>query len=333
MATGVSWWTMPTSVTPGGWWGISIPRTYLTDGYAALAIVTALSGNPDIYAYVWDGSTSTYRLLRGSAWSTGHADETHVFSSDLTNDQQIAVIWVHQDPRATDNASFSFELRVRRGIPLVLPTQLPGDQNYYTPYTIPITAVMDHELNQSGVIATYNGAVAQRSYGCKKSVTDQNGRVTLLDCSPGDTSFGDMLGYRMETGTPSSVMNLNYVDTGDSTYLFYDDHTGYDFAPTSSPRGIAVYAALGGTIHFKHDRNNSVYIDHGGGWRTYYLHMLDDAGHTYQKENDYVGTGYQIGNIGATGAVVPHLHFEVMTSGAFTTINGYVDPYGSSLWR
>lgn len=329
--TGAAWWSASATVAPGGWWGISIPRSYLPAGYAALAIVTPVTGNPDVYAYAWDRATATYRFLRGSAWNAGRADETHVFASDLASDQQLAVVWVQLASRATSAASFVFEVRLRRNIPLALPTQLPGEIDYYTPTTVPVIGVMDHSRSDAGLITAYNGTVASAVYGCKRCVVDAAGRGTWIDCPPGE--IGDpaaMLGYRMSSGTPRAALGLNYVDNVDNTYLFYDGHTGYDFVPTADPLGVAVYAALGGRIHFAHDRNNTVYIDHGGGWRTYYLHMLDDAAHTYYKEGDYVGTGYRIGHIGGTGGYGPHLHFEVRSA---AVVDGYVDPYASRLWR
>lgn len=55
---------------------------------------------------------------------------------------------------------------------------------------------------------------------------------------------------------------------------------------------------------------NTVLIDHGGGWITYYGHML--KGSVAVKEGEKVEAGQQIGLVGLSGLTnFPHLHFMV----------------------
>lgn len=349
---GILWYQTTASVAPNGWWGISIPASnmranYLQNNehYSVVAKVTpsSVSGDTDIYTYVWNTTSSTYRkFLRGSALAGPVTDESHLFRSDLQADD-LGVFWVYADGKYnTGTVNFTFELYIRPQVALKLPTQLPGSiQDYYTPYTIPITAVMDNSIGTVDEITTYDGATTKRDFGCKRYFSNNNYQVCdrTSDGTP-STNGGPILGYQTQDGG-RVLTGINYIESN-NTYVFYDEHTGYDFLPTNAPKGVAVYAAFGGTIHFVHDAYNTVYIEHGDGWSTYYLHMIDDAQHVYPGAGDgaWVGTGYQIGNIGNTcsGCTVgSHLHFTVKNS-AVTTNGTRVDPYvreqyGFDLWR
>jgi murein DD-endopeptidase MepM/ murein hydrolase activator NlpD len=51
-----------------------------------------------------------------------------------------------------------------------------------------------------------------------------------------------------------------------------------------------------------------VTIDHGGQWKTQYLHLLEPP---LVAEGDRVTRGQQIGRLGSTGnSGAPHLHYE-----------------------
>jgi len=83
-------------------------------------------------------------------------------------------------------------------------------------------------------------------------------------------------------------------------------HMGTDFAGAT---GAPVYAANRGVVRLV-DRfylgGNVVYIDHGEGLVTAYLHLS----RTRVAEGDTVTRGQRIGDVGATGRVTgPHLHF------------------------
>ncbi len=89
-------------------------------------------------------------------------------------------------------------------------------------------------------------------------------------------------------------------------------HTGTDFAgavgaPVHAPaRGVVAIVGdfyLGGGV---------VYIDHGAGLVTAYLHLSEQL----VAEGDTVTTGQRIGSVGATGRVTgPHLHWIVRYGG------------------
>ncbi|HEY8380060.1 MAG TPA: M23 family metallopeptidase [Nannocystis sp.] len=85
-------------------------------------------------------------------------------------------------------------------------------------------------------------------------------------------------------------------------------HTGVDFAGAV---GAPVHAAARGVVRIVDEfflGGNVVYIDHGAGLVTAYLHLSEVT----VAEGDTVQAGQQIGKVGATGRVTgPHLHWIV----------------------
>ena len=83
-------------------------------------------------------------------------------------------------------------------------------------------------------------------------------------------------------------------------------HYGVDVA---APKGSDIVAAAAGTVTLAGDlyfSGNTVFIDHGLGVNTSYLHMDTVA----VKEGQTVRAGEKIGTLGATGrATGPHLHW------------------------
>ncbi|GAB4057480.1 M23 family metallopeptidase [Catellatospora paridis] len=103
-----------------------------------------------------------------------------------------------------------------------------------------------------------------------------------------------------------------------ATYAGHDD---YDIDMTytgGGSNGRMILAAAGGTISAGWSSGgggNYAVIDHGGGWRTTYMHMLQPATHT----SGWVDGGTPIGWVGNTGnSTGPHLHFEVTRDGGKT---------------
>ena len=85
-------------------------------------------------------------------------------------------------------------------------------------------------------------------------------------------------------------------------------HNGMDIAVAE---GTPVYAPNNGRVvlaEYLLNTGNTVVIEHGGGLKTYYFHMVElttEAGAIGQQ-------GDQIGAVGTTGySTGPHLHFEV----------------------
>lgn len=92
-------------------------------------------------------------------------------------------------------------------------------------------------------------------------------------------------------------------------------HGGVDLA--WGKVGAPVLAAAGGVVSASNaitgdGRPWGIYIDHGDGWQTRYLHLADDG--SAIAKGSSVSAGEQIGTIGnlASG---PHVHFEVLQNG------------------
>ena len=83
-------------------------------------------------------------------------------------------------------------------------------------------------------------------------------------------------------------------------------HYGVDVA---APKGTPIVAAAAGTVTLAGDlyfSGNTVFVDHGVGVNSSYLHMDTIV----VKEGDTVQAGQKIGTLGATGrATGPHLHW------------------------
>lgn len=192
---------------------------------------------------------------------------------------------------------------------------------YGTPYTVPITAVMDNSIGVRGLITTYDGAQARYEYGCRYYTT--SGSTTTCGPLSSYTPPTHVLGYR-GSSNQSFVPKLNYSDgvTSTKSYLWYDEHTGYDFGLLQS---TPVVAAAEGTARRLNDAWNTLVINHGNGYETFYLHMLRDA--YLIPDGARVVEGQRIGSVGGTGGVKPHLHLTVKRNGI------RIDPYRENLWK
>ena len=82
--------------------------------------------------------------------------------------------------------------------------------------------------------------------------------------------------------------------------------------------GIVTYAR-GDVTGSTPSEGNSVYIDHGNGYKTYYFHMKTNS--VKVKAGDLVRRGQKIGYMGTTGnSTGAHLHFGIKMN------NAWVDP-------
>lgn len=95
-------------------------------------------------------------------------------------------------------------------------------------------------------------------------------------------------------------------------------HSGVDFA---SPYGAPVKASNNGNVtlarYFSkwNDNGNIIFLDHGQGVSSAYLHLSKIA----VKEGDYVKKGQAIAYVGSTGrSTGPHLHWGVYLNGQNT---------------
>jgi murein DD-endopeptidase MepM/ murein hydrolase activator NlpD len=104
------------------------------------------------------------------------------------------------------------------------------------------------------------------------------------------------------TGPISGVFGSQRILNGKPRSVHY----GVDVA---APKGTDIVAAAAGTVTLAGDlyfSGNTVFIDHGLGVNTSYLHLDSIA----VKEGQSVRAGEKIGTLGATGrATGPHLHW------------------------
>jgi len=95
----------------------------------------------------------------------------------------------------------------------------------------------------------------------------------------------------------------------DPIYKIKKFHAGVDF---SAPQGTPIYASGAGTViktkRSQRGYGNTVTIDHGYGYVTFYAHANDIK----VKKGDKVSRGQIIATVGNTGkSTAPHLHYEV----------------------
>ena len=116
------------------------------------------------------------------------------------------------------------------------------------------------------------------------------------------------------------------VTSGKQDYLYYDGHDGWDLGLYYEP----VLAAADGTVSFSGwavpgcatcSSGQTVRVDHGNGFDTYYGHLWRIDVSTGQ----HVARGQVLGISGMTGAATgEHLHFGVYRHATWTP----VDPFG-----
>ncbi|GLH99981.1 M23 family metallopeptidase [Phytohabitans aurantiacus] len=105
----------------------------------------------------------------------------------------------------------------------------------------------------------------------------------------------------------------------------YPGHDDYDIdmtATTGTTNGRPILASFGGTVvragqddpDLSKGGGYYVRIDHGNGWQTLYLHMIE---YPPVRVGQVVAQGQQIGRVGSTGASSgPHLHYEQRRDGS-----------------
>ncbi|KKR51383.1 MAG: hypothetical protein UT84_C0001G0068 [Candidatus Curtissbacteria bacterium GW2011_GWA1_40_16] len=125
----------------------------------------------------------------------------------------------------------------------------------------------------------------------------------------------------------------------------YSSHDGYDYGkPASANINDPLLAAAGGVATYSNSCDpcgNMVLIDHGNGYQTRYMHLLDNGLITRNEGEEVTVTkGQQIGKVGFTGHVIPpgdlgaHIHFMVVQDkngdGNFddNIPDGITDPFG-----
>jgi len=213
----------------------------------------------------------------------------------------------------------------------------------YTPWTAPVTAVMDHSMTHFEVNKNYDKDANIR--------TAQGNSFPVL---PINQVKGKDFAI-LSSGVSASTI-FNYVgvsEQGGPGYLQYDGHPGYDYG-----FGLYtdVYAAADGIIMTDDDLAGSnlegtgmasyymknyhaLIVEHTQGYCTIYMHLssIDAAYVDTTDPNNWkpvktsIGAGSHIGQTGdfdAISHISAHFHFEVWRLDGSTW--NYADPYGYS---
>lgn len=104
-------------------------------------------------------------------------------------------------------------------------------------------------------------------------------------------------------------------------YGYEKMHNGVDL---SAPSGTPIYATRSGTVTtatYGASGGYYVYINHGDGFTSIYLHMT----HYIVSPGQSVSQGQVIGYVGSTGASTgPHLHFGIIYNGTYVNPANYI---------
>ncbi|MBV1849405.1 M23 family metallopeptidase [Catellatospora sp. NEAU-YM18] len=126
-----------------------------------------------------------------------------------------------------------------------------------------------------------------------------------------------------EASTPRPLFALPFP-CGESWQLStYSGHDDYDidftFDGPGGSLGRPILSSAPGTVVFAGWGDGGgwhVRVDHGGGWETMYLHMVESPMVT---KGQVVTVGQQLGKVGTTGhSSGPHLHYEQLLDGVKT---------------
>ena len=99
-------------------------------------------------------------------------------------------------------------------------------------------------------------------------------------------------------------------------------HNGVDMAAAEGTPIVAAFDGIVGEASYNSSMGNYIYLEHGDGLRTIYLH----ASKLYVKKNDVVLKGEVIGAVGTTGrSTGPHLHFSVRLNGTYVSPWDYLN--------
>jgi len=127
------------------------------------------------------------------------------------------------------------------------------------------------------------------------------------------------------TGFTWPVPDCHRVSSGYG-YRGRSFHRGIDIADgntngkiiVAAKAGVVEQVQLGGSSY-----GNMILINHGGGVKTRYAHLM--SGSISVRQGESVGLGQPIGRVGATGnSTGPHLHFEVIINGGTQNPLNYV---------
>jgi murein DD-endopeptidase MepM/ murein hydrolase activator NlpD len=205
---------------------------------------------------------------------------------------------------------------------------LPG----YTPFTAPVSAVMDNSVLERIPIEFYADPPADLIKAFNEETGERQYGVTYLDpyglywAAYQNSTHTDFF-----TDADAGMHRLNYLN---GAYLSYAGNAGYNY---DVPEGTPVLATADGKLYKAvvdpvngagYDYYNNSYIDHQNGLFSWYLYApLTPAILQEISLNGYaqVTKGQVIGT-----TVGEHLHFEVRYNGSDN--QNVVDPYRYGLW-
>ncbi|GAA4872443.1 M23 family metallopeptidase [Paenibacillus vulneris] len=98
-------------------------------------------------------------------------------------------------------------------------------------------------------------------------------------------------------------------------------HRGIDIAGKMNDPVLAAAKGTAITVGYDKFHGHHVVLEHGGGLRTWYMHLNE----ALVRQGDAVERGQQIGKLGSTGrSTGPHLHYEILHNGKSTDPKPYL---------
>jgi uncharacterized repeat protein (TIGR02543 family) len=213
------------------------------------------------------------------------------------------------------------------------------NQAELTAYNAKITAVYDNEgpdnVANGGILLFTGQLITFGKNRCMGLDANQNATPSGSFTDPNYLQFG----YKADEAGSDISLPINYLDLDPSTpgnkgTIWYDGHTGYDYAYDSSAHVLSATSGKvvgDGESIFGHDKlYNRLVIDNQHGYRVAYLHMSK-----WEKEfapGEDVNEGQKIGypgDIDKFGLHDKHVHLHITVTKMGTDGQWReVDPYG-----
>ena len=199
----------------------------------------------------------------------------------------------------------------------------------HNPYSAPINSVFDHSVPNGFYGGGRSDPICHRHDGRVIAFTGEVGQSCAVGGQdPCKVSSPSRCLASYSGPNPTFTVNCNYFGAGDSAHLAYDGHPGYDYnfaigTPIRAPAGGTIRIPTSDPINGTPTRFNTIVIDHGNGFSTWYLHVDRHL----KADGDSVKEGEIFATVGGRGTEDimarphPHLHFEVR-------LTVPVDPYG-----
>ncbi|MFN2453487.1 MAG: Calx-beta domain-containing protein [Pyrinomonadaceae bacterium] len=179
--------------------------------------------------------------------------------------------------------------------------------------TAAINSIFDHSRTSAytadNKTVAYTGETGINTYGESYVLTNASGTR--------------LYGFAQDYAHTPFTINGNYTGGGDTHYLYYDGHPGFDYRASEgtdilAPADGRLYIPTSDSVNGNPSTFNTFVIDHGNGYSTWILHA--QSGSIISPRD--VTRGEVVAKVGHTGTGVAHLHFEVRHN------NVSVDPYG-----